>query len=168
MTSQPNAANNTADRNILITRSFAAPRALVFQAWSTAAHLEQWYAPTGCTLAACTIDFRPGGSLRLCIRTLDGYECWCRGTYGEIVAPERLVFTLENTDASGTPLAQGAKGMDPEWPTITTVTVTFADLGGTTRMTLHQTASEQVAKRTGAYPSWLSMLDRLDGLLPKP
>ncbi|HEX3135159.1 MAG TPA: SRPBCC domain-containing protein [Planctomycetota bacterium] len=160
--------NAEADREILITRTFAAPRTLVFQAWGSAEHLRRWYAPSGCTLTSCAIDFRAGGSLRLCIRTPDGYECWCRGTYRDVVAPERIVFTLENTDASGAPLAQGANGMDPEWPTLTTVTVTFADLGATTRMTLHQTASEQVAKRTGAYPSWLSMFDRLDHLLAVP
>jgi hypothetical protein len=41
------------------------------------------------------------------------------------------------------------------------VTVTFEDAGGKTRLTLHQTVSEVVAKRTGAHPSWLAMLDRL-------
>jgi uncharacterized protein YndB with AHSA1/START domain len=153
------------DPDILITRHFAAPRALVFQAWGSAAHLRRWYAPSGCDLTACEIDFRPGGHLRLCIRTPQGYECWCRGTYHEINPPDRLVFSLENTDAQGVPLAQGAGGMDPEWPPKTVITVTFTDDGDGTCMTLHQSASERVAKRTGAHPSWLSMFDRLDRLL---
>ena len=71
------------------------------------------------------------------------------------------MFSLENTDAQGVPLAQGAGGMDPEWPTRTVVTVLFADDAGGTRMTLHQSASERVARRTGAHPGWLSMLDGL-------
>jgi uncharacterized protein YndB with AHSA1/START domain len=151
----------TADPHVLITRTVTAPRALVFQAWTDALALRRWYAPAGCELTACEIDVRPGGSLRLCIRTPTGYECWCRGTYREIVAGERLVFSLENTDAQGVPLAQGAGGMDPEWPTRTVVTVLFADDAGGTRMTLHQSASERVARRTGAHPGWLSMLDGL-------
>lgn len=150
------------DREILITRTFTAPRALVFQAWSSADRLRRWYAPNGCDLTTCDTDFRPGGALRLCIRTPQGYECWCRGTYQEIVANERVVFSLENTDADGNPLAPGANGMDPEWPTKTVVTVTFNDEGAATRMTLHQSASERVAKRTGAHPGWLSICDRLE------
>jgi uncharacterized protein YndB with AHSA1/START domain len=154
-----------ADPDIHITRTIAAPRALVFQAWGDAQHLRRWYAPAGCELTACEIDFCPGGSLRLCIRTPQGYECWCRGTYQEIANGERVVFSLENTDAQGNPLAQGAGGMDPEWPVKTVVTVTFSDDAGGTRMTLHQSASERVAKRTGAHPGWLSMCDRLDNHL---
>lgn len=151
-----------ADPDIRITRTIAAPRALVFQAWGDAHHLRRWYAPTGCELTACEIDFRPGGALRLCIRTPQGYECWCRGTYLEIVGGERVMFSLENTDAQGNPLAQGAGGMDPEWPVKTVVTVSFADDDRGTRMTLHQSASERVAKRTGAHPGWLSMCERLE------
>jgi hypothetical protein len=41
------------------------------------------------------------------------------------------------------------------------VTVTFVEQHGRTTMTLQQTAPESVAKRTGAYPSWLEMLDRM-------
>lgn len=154
-----------ADPDIHIVRTFAAPRHLVFRAWGGAAELRRWYAPPGCELSACEIDFRVGGALRLCIRTPQGYECWCRGTYREIVAGERVVFALENTDAAGTPLQRGAAGMDPEWPVRTVVSVTFSDDPVGTRMTLDQSASERVAKRTGAHPSWLAMFDRLERLL---
>jgi uncharacterized protein YndB with AHSA1/START domain len=153
------------DPDIHIIRTYAAPRMLVFQAWGNVQHLRRWYAPAGCELTSCEIDFRPGGALRLCIRTPQGYECWCRGTYQEIASGERVVFSLENTDAQGTPLAQGASGMDAEWPVKTVVTVTFSDEPGGTRMTLHQNASELVAKRTGAHPGWVSMCDRLGSLL---
>jgi uncharacterized protein YndB with AHSA1/START domain len=149
------------DPEILIVRTFAAPPALVFAAWSTAEHLQRWYAPTGCTLAACAVDFRVGGALRLCIRTPDGHECWCSGSYQEIVAPTRLAFSLRNTDAHGVPLLPGSAGMDPEWPTATVVTVTLRAVAGGTELTLRQNASERVAKRTGAHPSWLAMLERL-------
>lgn len=160
--------DGTTDPDIHIIRTFAAPRRLVFQAWASTAHLRRWYAPPGCELTACEIDFRVGGALRLCIRTPQGHECWCRGAYQEIAPDERVVFSLENTDAAGTPLPPGANGMDPEWPVKTVVSVTFSDDPMGTRMTLHQSASERVAKRTGAHPSWLAMFDRLATLLGTP
>ena len=51
--------------------------------------------------------------------------------------------------------------MDPEWPRETVVTVTFAERDGRTTVTLHQTVSEALAKRTGAHPSWIQMMGRL-------
>ena len=55
--------------------------------------------------------------------------------------------------------------MDPDWPKETIVKVTLSEHQGRTRLTLHQTVSESLAKRTGAYPSWLDMLERLGALL---
>lgn len=79
--------------------------------------------------------------------------------------PERIVYTLAIADATGRPVAPADAGMDPEWPQETVVTVTFEDLEGKTRLTLHQTVGEALAKRTGAHPSWIQMLDRLAGQL---
>jgi hypothetical protein len=58
--------------------------------------------------------------------------------------------------------------MDPDWPAETVLTVTFAELAGKTRLTLQQTVLESLAKRTGAHPSWIQMLDRLAEDLAHP
>jgi uncharacterized protein YndB with AHSA1/START domain len=152
---------------VLITHVFDAPRAMVFKAWTDPEHLQRWFAPRGCTLRLAKTDIRPGGAYLCCIRTPDGHDCWCMGVYREIVAPERLVFTMAVADANGNPAEPAQMGMDPDWPRETTVTVTFAEDGGRTRLTLHQTVAEALAKRTGAHPSWLDMLDRLDEDLAK-
>jgi uncharacterized protein YndB with AHSA1/START domain len=81
------------------------------------------------------------------------------------VPPERIVFSMCIADEQGNTLGPVEAGMDPDWPRETTVTVTFAEQQGKTRLTLHQTVLESLARRTGAYPSWLNMLDRLAGLL---
>lgn len=47
------------------------------------------------------------------------------------------------------------------------MTVTFAEHEGKMRLTLHQTVLEPLAKRTGAHPSWIEMLDRLAEELAK-
>jgi uncharacterized protein YndB with AHSA1/START domain len=153
------------DRDVLISRVFDAPRELVFRAWTDPVQLPRWYAPNGCSIEFKKLDVRPGGTFHSCIRTPDGHECWCTGVYREVVAPERIVYTLVIADAAGNTVGPADVGMDPDWPRETVLTVTFDDLGGRTRLTLHQTVSETVAKRTGAHPSWLQMLDRLAGEL---
>jgi uncharacterized protein YndB with AHSA1/START domain len=146
---------------VWITRDFAAPRQLVFQAWTDPEHLLAWYAPQGCTIEFREFDFRVGGQYLSCIHTPDGYQCWCRGEYRQIVPPERLEFTMAVADKNGNLVEPTTVGMDPAWPRETTLTVTFEEIGGRTRLTLHQTVSRSLAERTGAYPSWLNMFDRL-------
>lgn len=147
--------------DVLITRVFDAPRELVFGAWTDREQLMRWHAPRGCSITFRALDVRTGGGFHSCIRSPDGHECWCKGVYREVVEPERIVYTLALSNEAGGPADSEAVGKDPEWPVETTVTVTFDDLGGKTKLTLHQTVSEALAKRTGAHPSWLDMLDRL-------
>lgn len=150
-----------ADAEVLITRVFHAPRALVFKAWSDTAHLLRWFAPNGCSIEYRQFEFRSGGKYLSCIHTPNGHQCWCAGDYREVVAPERIVMTMAVADASGNRVAPTAVGMDAEWPEETVLTVTFTEQDGKTTMTLRQTVSEALAKRTGAHPSWLQMFDRL-------
>jgi len=159
------ASTATADRELLITRVFDAPRGLVFKAWSDPEHLMRWSAPHGCTLQFYKFDFRPGGVFLHLLRNPTGHDCLCKGTYREIVAPERIVYTLSFADEEGNFVEPAEIGADPDWPRETVVTVTFAEQDGKTELTLHQTVLESIAKRTGAHPSWLQMLDRLAELV---
>jgi uncharacterized protein YndB with AHSA1/START domain len=81
------------DREILITRIFAASRLLVWEAMTDPKHVVHWWGPKGSTLSVCEIDFRPGGSWRFVLRGPDGRECRFKGVYHEITPPERLVAT---------------------------------------------------------------------------
>lgn len=158
---QPSSTANS----LTITRVIHAPRALVFKAWSSPENLVRWYAPTGCSILFKELDFRPGGKFHSCIKTPSGYECWCTGEYREIMEPERIVFTMRMANEAGEPIDPAAMGMDPEWPAETVVSVTLTEHEGHTTLTLHQTVGEAIAKRTGAYPSWLEMLDNLEQFL---
>lgn len=150
-----------------ITRVFDTPRELVFQAWADPEQLSRWHAPRGCTIVFSRFDFRPGGMFISCLKTPTNYECLCRGVYQEITAPERIVYTLSFSDEEGNLVEPSARGMDPDWPRETLVTVTFTEHKGKTTLTLHQAVPESLAKKTGAYPSWLEMLDRLAEALVK-
>jgi uncharacterized protein YndB with AHSA1/START domain len=81
------------DREILITRTFDAPAALVFTAWTTPELVRRWWGFETSPLIVCDIDLRPGGSWRYVTREPDGSELGWHGTYLEIGAPHRLVST---------------------------------------------------------------------------
>lgn len=158
---------DSATRTVVISRVFDAPRELVFDAWTNPQHLLRWFAPHGCLLHFERIDVRPGGGFHSCIRDAS-FECWCVGVYEEILRPERLVYTIAIADRQGNKVAPATVGHDARWPPETRLIVTFEDLGGKTKLTLRQDVSESLARETGAYPSWLGMLERLDELLDEP
>ena len=82
------------DREIVVTSTFAAPRTLLWEAWTSPQHLPSWMlGPAGWTMPVCEIDLRPGGTYRFGWRRMDGSEMEIRGEYREIEAPERLVYT---------------------------------------------------------------------------
>jgi uncharacterized protein YndB with AHSA1/START domain len=152
-------------RTVRIERMLDAPRELVFDAWTRPEQLLQWYAPRGCTFRIGKIDVRPGGRFHWCISNPSFGDCWCVGIYREVVRPERIVYTLATADSAGNQIEPAQAGHDPRWPRETLVIVTLAEVRGRTRLTLEQNALESLAKETGAHPSWLQMLDRLDELV---
>src|ERR1700757_507685 len=111
-------AEHTAERELVITRVFDAPRSLVFRVWTDPEHLARWWGPKDFTTVSCHMDVRPGGTWFRKMRAPDGSEERRRGIYREILEPERLAFTYASEDAEGNPGHE------------TLVTVTFADLGG--------------------------------------
>lgn len=137
-------------RILVVTRLIDAPCALVFEAWTQPVHLVRWWGPQGFTLPTCEQEFRPGGAYRFCMRAPDGTDHWVRGVYREIVAPARLVFTWQREDEPG--LRQGLNNL---------VTVTFADEGRRTRLTLHHAVFQTIADRDDHNGGWTQSLDRL-------
>ena|SRR5579883_2842323 len=82
------------DREIVMTRVFDAPRALVFEAWTKPELLRRWlFGPPGWSMTVCEIDLRVGGNYRFVLAGPGGEEMGWRGVYREVVAPERIVAT---------------------------------------------------------------------------
>jgi uncharacterized protein YndB with AHSA1/START domain len=102
-----NATANVAEREVVITRVFDAPRGLVFKAWTDPEHMARWWGPTGFTNTICELDARVGGAWRIVMRSPAGIEYPCGGVYREIVERERLVFTNIATDNEGNPVLDG-------------------------------------------------------------
>jgi uncharacterized protein YndB with AHSA1/START domain len=153
MTTRIGGAAEAGERELVITRIFDAPRRLVFKAWTEPDRVARWWGPQGFTTLSCNMDVRPGGAFRVCTRSPEGVEHWKQGVYREIVEPERLVFTFAWEDVVGNPGHE------------TLVTVSFADQGAKTKLTLHQAVFETVAKRDEHQRGWTSTLERFAGYL---
>ncbi|HKB03916.1 MAG TPA: SRPBCC family protein [Gemmataceae bacterium] len=82
------------DREVVITRVFDAPRALIFDCHTKPELVRRWLlGPPGWTMPVCEIDLRVGGRYRYVWRHADGREMGMGGVMREIVVPERLVQT---------------------------------------------------------------------------
>ncbi len=141
--------NEPADRVLVITRIFDAPRSLVFKAWTESEHMARWWGPRGFKSTVLRNELRPGGAYRIHMLGPDG-DHWTQGVYREVVPPERLVMVGSWADADGNPTR-------PE----TTVTLLLEDLGGKTKLTLHNAIFESVTARDLHNTGWSSSLDCL-------
>jgi uncharacterized protein YndB with AHSA1/START domain len=140
-------------RSIITTRIYDAPRALVFEAFTNPEHLVHWWGPDGFTLTIRSIDVRPGGVWRFVMHGPDGRDYENRIVYDEIVKPERILYHHDDGE-------DGVEAVRFQ------TTVTFEELGGKTKLTLHAvfpTAAERdrVAKEYGAVEGAQQTLGRL-------
>lgn len=113
------------EREIKVERIFNAPRELVFDAYTQAKHLEQWWIPPGWSIEIRELDFRPGGKWHYCMRSPEGQESWGLTVYQEIDRPNGYVYTDFFADAEG--------NASDEMPQCV-VTMTFIDLGDKTKV----------------------------------
>jgi len=118
-----------APTQILITREFAAPRHLVYRAWTSPELIRQWWSANRGEVTVVEVDLRVGGKWRFVMVTFGGFEVGFHGEYLEVVANERLV----NTEVyEGMPDGQAVN------------TITFEEEGGRTKfMCLVQHTSQE-------------------------
>jgi uncharacterized protein YndB with AHSA1/START domain len=123
------------DVEIVITREFDAPIALVFDVLTKPEHVRRWGATPPDRMTECSIDLRVGGSYRSSFVTEDGTVCSFSGTYLEVEPPIRTVQTwLFN----GWPDAEAVETMElHEHDAVTTLTwrLAFRDKAGRDHMT---------------------------------
>jgi uncharacterized protein YndB with AHSA1/START domain len=140
-------------REVAMTRVFAAPRELVWDAWTQPAQLARWWGRRGWSspVERIAMDVRPGGAFALVsVNDADGAEMTFAAVFREVVAPERLVW--ESDDGR-------------------TVTVTFTDLGdATTRVELQTTihATEGLHRNAvgGLASAWDRLAEHLTSITP--
>jgi uncharacterized protein YndB with AHSA1/START domain len=161
-----------AEGDFVLTRVFDAPRELVWQAWTEAERLAQWWGPKIFTNAVVTFDFKPGGVFHYSMTKPDGDKMWGRFVYREIVPPTRLVFINAFADE------KGELALNPwiaDWPLEILNTLTLTEEGGKTRLTLRGTplnATEEqrkafVAMQPSMRQGFGGTFDQLDAYLAK-
>jgi uncharacterized protein YndB with AHSA1/START domain len=149
------ASTATAKRpELAITRTFDAPRDLVYKLFTEPEHLLHWMGPRGFTAMHFTQDARVGGTWRGMLRPDDGSkDLWQGGVFREISPPERVSYTFAWDDDNGSP------GIE------TLVTLEFTDLGDKTRLTFRQTGFTSDGERDGHRGGWNSSFDRFEEYL---
>ena len=124
-------------RPFIISRTFDAPRDLVWKAWTERDRVMQWFGPKGFTMSTANLDFRPGGTFLYALRGADGKEMWGKFVYREIVPPERIVWDHSFSDPAG---GITRHPMAPTWPLRMLATATFVEHGGKTTVTVEWSA----------------------------
>jgi uncharacterized protein YndB with AHSA1/START domain len=116
---------DTSDREIVIARTFDAPRERVWEAWTNPKHIVQWWGPKGFTTTIEQMDVRPGGMWKQVMHGPDGTDYPSQSMFREVAKPERIVFS----HAGGRKGAQGVN-LVMIW--------TFEVVGKKTKVTIRQ------------------------------
>jgi uncharacterized protein YndB with AHSA1/START domain len=139
--------------SLSISRVFDAPRETVFKAWTDPAVFMQWWGPPGVTAPSYDIDLRVGGKYRIANKTPNGM-LYATGTFREVRAPEKLVFTWAWEEDSGT----GHESM---------VTLEFVAKDKKTELTLTHERLADTTSRDSHLEGWSGALDSLAAHLAK-
>lgn len=135
-----------------MTRLVAAPKSLVFAAWTKAEHLKHWFVPQGFETVLCEVDLRVGGSFRVHWKDKKGAIFPNIGVYTEITPTDRLAYVDSFDD-------------DRENNVHTEVLVLFAEEDGKTRLTTISTFESQEKLKElldmGVEQGWSMFLDQM-------
>ena len=129
--------------DLVMTRTFDAPRELVFKAWTDPKQVQQWWGPHGFTNPRCEVDARRGGAIRIDMRGPNGVVYPMKAVFEEVTEPERLVFVTSALDDKGNSMFDVRN------------TVIFVDRRGKTELTLQA----RVVRATAVAPQYLKGME---------
>ena len=144
---------SAADREIVFTRVFDAPRRMVWDAWTDPKQLVLWWGPKGFTTTIEQMDVRAGGVWKLVMHGPDGTDYPNKSVFTEVVGLERLRYKLSGGKRGG-PAAQFE------------MTATFEDDGDKTRITMRMAfasaeARDENVREYGSIEGGKQTLERL-------
>jgi uncharacterized protein YndB with AHSA1/START domain len=154
------------EKELIITRIFNAPIALVWQAWTQTEYIVQWWGPKGFHTKVNEMDFRPGGRWEYIMIDENGNEYPAIGVFKDIVLHEKITSSDDFDEHFKASAAF-------DFPKVVLFTVLFETLGETTKVTLiydhASTADKDKHINMGVMGGWNSSLDKLAELfLNKP
>jgi len=158
MEKEKNQTVETTDNEIIFTRTFHAPRELVFETYTTCEHLMKWWGPRNWPLSYCKMDFRPGGTWHYCMKgPNEDDESWGIAKYKEISKPEKIIYNDYFSDKDG--------NINTDMPAFDTI-VTFTSLNDKTEVKMESKvgSKEEVDKlvEMGMIEGFTETWDRLE------
>lgn len=153
------------ETKLVITRTFKAPRLLVFNAWTQPDHIKNWWSPEGFTTSYCTVDLRVGGSFRYCQSNGEN-DYWGKGVYTIIDKPKHIQCTDTFTDKDGNAVPPSYYGMQSDVLSSTLVDVRFEEQQNQTTVTVTVSNMIEIGEeKEMALQGWNSLFDKLENLL---
>ncbi|MGK6318606.1 SRPBCC family protein [Sphingomonas sp. DT-204] len=160
-----------ADSDFVLVRRFAAPRELVWRAWTDPAMLARWMGPAGCAATVEHHDLRAGGHTLI---RMEMGEMTLRARLGwrDVEPPALLAYEHSAGDADGNVVRMP---FDGDWPLRLMTVVEFHDEGEATRLELRwwpiEASAAETAYFAGQHDSmrqgWGGSFDKLDGVLAR-
>ncbi len=151
------ASPHQTSREFVITRTFDAPRKLVFKAFAEAEAFAQWWGPKGFAIQVSRFEFRPGGIVHYQMVHPGGHDMWGRFIYREILEPERIVWINSFSDPAGN-LVRAPFDMMVPLEILNTVTLEEQD--GTTTLTLRANPINATAEERATFDDMFESMEQ--------
>jgi len=159
-------------KHFVISRVLAAPRDLVWKVFTQEKHLLNWWGPKDFKVNYCKLDLRPGGLFHYCLAMPNGDEMWGKWVFRAIVAPQRLVFLSSFSDAKA---GTARHVMKTVWPLEILATISFAEEGDKTRVTVDWIPENASPEENAAFDEfhqsmrggWTGTFEQLEDYLAK-
>ena len=153
------------ETDFVITRTLAAPRELVFRAWTDCHLFARWWGPKGFEVSPCVVDARPGGLLHYVLHGPDGRVLRGRGIFRDVLPPERIVLFDASASEHGENAEPWAYGMSTSWPVESLIEVILSSRDGGTVMRLCLDVFAPPAEGEAVKQGWEESLEKLAEVL---
>lgn len=142
-------------KRITLVRTIAAPRALVWSAWTDPEKLKAWWGPTGFTAPYAKLELREGGAFDVEMMAPDGSRHPVKGIVRQLAPPERLVFSAWVHGAGPDGAGEGAVEV--------LNAITLIEKGEATQIVVEATvvSDSDPALFAGMEEGWATSIDKL-------
>lgn len=152
-------------RELVVSRSFNAPREQVWKAFTDPTMVKRWWGPKGFTAPVIESEPKAGGRYLYCMRSPDGKDYWSAGWFKEFTPPERLVAIDSFADREGNIVPASTYGLSGDWPLETEMTITFEEEDGGTRLTMREKDVPGGPDHDASIQGWNESMDKLAEVL---
>jgi uncharacterized protein YndB with AHSA1/START domain len=151
------AANEAQAQSFVISRTFDAPREMVWTAWTERDALTQWWGPKGCPIEVKAFDLKPGGLFHYSMALPNCDKWWGRFVYREIEKPARIIFVSSFSDEKGGIIRAP---FSANWPLEVLNNVTFTESGGKTTVKLEGGPVNSTGEERAAFEAMFKSMEQ--------